>query len=247
MYFSHSPYRAPVLLASVPQQRRQQTNFINKSIYNASEEAPTETRACEISEARRLLRRVFIEHSVSHGTALAPYQGAHLCTWVCLPHKMAPGFGNGPWKWLLSCAYSTRYRLEFFMWQLGCWEIHPRGCALIKDSGSGHFLHCFLWPLTSFLPVGVQLHYSSASRPPCHSQTTPRGPSHDSSDSWPAWPPETPPILSAGPVRMITGRVRVTFAPPKWRLCPWAFDGKSFSELTVSKHHVRKGQPCVSS
>lgn len=148
MYFSHSPYRAPVLLASVPQQRRQQTNFINKSIYNASEEAPTETWACEISEARRLLRRVFIEHSVNDGTALAPYQGAHLCTWVCLPHKMAPGFGNGPWKWLLSCAYSTRYRLEFFMWQSGCWEIHPRGCALIKDSGSGHFCtaSCGHWP-----------------------------------------------------------------------------------------------------
>lgn len=36
------------------------------------------------------------ERAVKYGAALTPYQGAHLCVLVCLPHKMAPGSGNGP-------------------------------------------------------------------------------------------------------------------------------------------------------
>lgn len=40
MYLSHSPYRDPVLLASVPWQH---TNFINKSVYSALQEAQIET------------------------------------------------------------------------------------------------------------------------------------------------------------------------------------------------------------
>lgn len=92
------------------------------------------------------------ERAVKYGAALTPYQGAHLCVLVCLPHKMASGSGNGPWKWLLSCAHSTLYGLGFFMWQLGCWDTHPRGCTLIKDSSSGLFCtaSCGHWP--SFHP-----------------------------------------------------------------------------------------------
>lgn len=40
MYLSHSAYRDPVLLASVPWQH---TNFINKSVYSALQEAQIET------------------------------------------------------------------------------------------------------------------------------------------------------------------------------------------------------------
>lgn len=93
MYFSHSPYRAPVLLAPVPQQH---TNFINKSIDNALEKAPIETLAFKISQTKRMVRQGFMGYNVNDGTALAQYQGVHLCTRVCLPHKMAPGLGNGP-------------------------------------------------------------------------------------------------------------------------------------------------------
>lgn len=193
MYFSPSPYRAPVLLASVPQHH---TNFINKSIYNALEEAPIETQEVKIfqNQTNGETRTYRAQCEWWNSTGPVP----HLCTWVCLPHKMAPGLGNGPWKWLLSCACSTLYRLEFFMWQLGCWDIHPRGCALIKDSSPGHFssASCGHWP--PFHPWArshtTQLWFLvSLSLPP----TALGGSSHDSSDSWPAWPLANPPLLSA--------------------------------------------------
>lgn len=115
-----------------------------------------------------------------------------------LPHKMAPGLGNGPWKWLLPRACSALYRLEFFMWQLGCWDIHPRGCALIKDSSSGRFLHCFLWPLTSFSPVGLQLHTTALLLGLPVTPNNALGSSHDSSvtPDPPARPPPKKPLPS---------------------------------------------------
>lgn len=242
MYFSHSPYRAPVLLTSVPQQH---TNFINKSIYNALEEAPIETQAVRIFQTKQMLRQGLKEHSVDDGTALAPYQDAHLCTWVCLPHKMAPGLGNGPWKWLLPGAHSTLYRLEFFMWQLGCWDIHPRGCALIKDSSSGHFCtaSCGHWP--PFHPWACSYTTALLLGLPVTPNNT-LGLSHDLSDSWPAWPPETPPLLSASQLEWSqTGEGHI--CPPQNGGYVLGLLKEEFSELTVSKHHVRNGQPHVSS
>lgn len=50
MYLSHSPYRAPVLLASAPWQH---TNFINKSVYSALEEAQIETGAFQSKQIAR--------------------------------------------------------------------------------------------------------------------------------------------------------------------------------------------------
>lgn len=68
MYFSHSPYRPPVLLASVLQLH---TNFINKSIYNALEEAPIGTQAVKIFQTKQMVKQGLIEHSVNDGTAPA--------------------------------------------------------------------------------------------------------------------------------------------------------------------------------
>lgn len=242
MYFSHSPYRAPVLLASVPQQH---THFINKSIYNALEETPIETQAVKIFQTKQMLRQRLIEHSMNDGTVLALYQGTHLCTWVCLPHKMAPGFGNGPWKWLLSCAYSTLYRLEFFMWQLGCWEIHLRGCALIKDSSSGHFCtaSCGHWP--PFHPWACS--YSTAlllGLPVTPNNTL-------GVITWlewlltcmASWDPSPPDGES---VKMITDHVRVRPPPsPKWRLCPWAFEGRILGVDSVKTSCQKWPTSCV--
>lgn len=227
MYFSHSPYRAPVLLASAP---RQHTNFINKSIYNALEEAPTETRAVRIFHTKQTLRQGLIEYTVDDGAALALYQGAHLytCFFFYLPHKMAPGLGNGPWKWLLSCACSALYRLEFFMWQLGCWDIHPRGCALIKDRSSGHFCtaSCGHWPpfhpwacsYTTALLLGLPV--------------TPNNGLGAVTwlEEWlltcPASRNPSPPVGES--VRMITDSVRVTFAPTKMAIMSLGFWRKNF-------------------
>lgn len=139
---------------------------------------------------------------------------------------MAPGLGNGPWKWLLSYAYSTLYRLEFFMWKLGCWDIHPRGCTLIKDSSSGHFstASCGHWPpfhpgacsSTTALLLGLTV---TPNNTPQH------GLSHD---SWPARPPETPPLLSASRSEWSQTMEGSRLPPSKWRLCPWAFEGRIF-------------------
>lgn len=54
MYFSHSPYRAPALLPSVSQQH---TNLINKSIYNALEEASIEIPAVKIFQNKQMIRQ----------------------------------------------------------------------------------------------------------------------------------------------------------------------------------------------
>lgn len=69
------------------------------------------------------------------------------------------------------------------MWQLGCWDIHPRGCALIKDSSSGRFF--------ALLPVATDLLSTRglAASPQLGSLVSlslPRGAlgsSHDSGDS----------------------------------------------------------------
>ncbi len=185
-----------------------------------------------------------IRHGLIDGTALALYEGAHLCTWVCLPHKMAPGSGNGPWKWLLSCAYSTLYRLEFFMWQLGCWDKRPRGCALIKDSSSGHFCtaSCGHWP--PFHPWACSLTTALLLGLPVTPNNTP------GVVTWLArlltrlasWDP-SPPVGEA--VRMITDGVRVTFAPSKWRLCPWAFEEGIFWADSVKTSCQELPTTCV--
>lgn len=67
-----------------------------------------------------------------------------------------------------------------------CWDILPRGCALIKDSSSGHFCtaSCGHWPpfhpwacsYTTSLLLGLPVTPNNA-----------LGLSHDLSDSWPAW------------------------------------------------------------
>lgn len=142
---------------------------------------------------------------------------------------MAPGLGNGPWKWLLSCARSSLYRLEFFMWQLGCWDIHPRGCALIKDSSSGRFCaaSCGHWP--PFHPWACSYTTAPILGLPVASPTKALGWSHDSSDSWPAWPPATPPILSGSRLQWSQAALRVTLPNPphkKWRVYPWALEGR---------------------
>lgn len=158
---------------------------------------------------------------------------------------MAPGLGNGAWKWLLSCAYSTLYRLGFFMWQSGCWDIHPRGCTLIKDSSSGHFctVSCGHWP--PFHPWACS--YTAALLP-----GLPVTPSNTLGVvtwlewllTWLAsWDPSLP---DGGLVGMIIDHVRVTF-PPENGGCVLGLLTEEFSELTVSKHHVRNGQTYVSS
>lgn len=191
-----------------------------------------------------MVRQALVESSVNDGTGLALYRGAHLCTWVCLPHKMAPGSGNGPWKWLLSCACSSLYRLEFFMWQLGCWDIHPRGCSLIKDSSSGHFCSgsCGHWPpfhpwacsYTTALILGLPVTPDKA-----------LGSSHDSSDSWPAWPAPNP----SPPVGAVS--VRGHMCPPKMALMSLGLWGKNFpswqcqnimSEMANLMCHLRAAQ-----
>lgn len=162
------------------------------------------------------------------GEALTPHQGAHLCVLACLPHKMAPGSGNGPWKWLLCCAHSTLYGLGFFMWQLGCWDRHPGGCTLIKDSSSGLFCtaSCGQWP--SFHPWArcytAALLLALAVTP----GNAARGWSHDSSDSWPGWPLETPPFLSASLPRMVAGPRMGHTCPPKMAATSLGFQRKDF-------------------
>lgn len=175
-------------------------------------------------------RQGLIEQTVNDGVALALHQGAHRCTWVCLPHKMAPGLGNGPWKWLLSCARSSLYRLEFFMWQLGCWDIHPRGCALIKDSSSGHFCtaSCGHWP--PFHPWACSYTTALILGLPVTPQQSP------GVVTWLEWlltcPASCNPSYPVGElVGMITRGIRVTCPTiqtlhKKWRLYPWAFEGR---------------------
>lgn len=127
---------------------------------------------------------------------------------------MAPGLGNGPWKWLLSFAYSTLYRLGFFMWQLGCWDSHPRGCTLIKDSSSGHICtaSCGHWP--PFHPWACS--YTTAL-----SLSLPVTPSNTLGlVTWLewllTWLASRDPSLPVGElVGMITDHVRVTFPPLK--------------------------------
>lgn len=157
---------------------------------------------------------------------------------------MAPGLGNGAWKWLLSCAYSTLYRLGFFMWQSGCWDIHPRGCTLIKDSSSGHFctVSCGHWP--PFHPWACS--YTAALLP-----GLPVTPSNTLGVvtwlewllTWLAsWDPSLP---DGGLVGMIIDHVRVTFPPQKWRLCPWAIDGRVFRVDSVKTSCQKWPNLCV--
>lgn len=150
---------------------------------------------------------------------------------------MAPGLGNWPWKWLLSYACSTLYRLEFFMWQSGCWDIHPRGCAFIKDSSSGHFCtaSCGHWPpfhpwacsYTTALLLGLPVTPNNALEL-----------SHDSCDSWPAWPPKnlSPPVGES--VRMITDSIKGHIPLPNSGYVLGLLKEESW-ELTVSRHYVR--------
>ena len=141
--------------------------------------------------------------------------------------KKAPGLQNGPWKWLLACACSTLYRLEFFMWQLGCWDMLPRGCALIKAGSSGHFFlaSCGHWP-----PFHPWAHSYTAALLPGLSVSTNNALGFV---TWLEWLltrlascNPSPPVNES--VRMITNSIRVTCAPLKWRRCPWAFEGRIF-------------------
>lgn len=181
---------------------------------------------------------------MNDGGTLPPHQGEHLSVWVCLPHKMAPGSGNGPWKWLLSCACSTHHRLEFFMWHLGCWEIHPRGCALIRASSWGPFFStsCGHWPpfhpwacsYTTALHLGLSVIPDSAV----------------GFVTWLEWLltclASCKPSLSVSKsVRMIASHVRVTCAPLKWRLCPWAFEGRIFQVDSVKTSCQKWPTLCV--
>lgn len=159
---------------------------------------------------------------------------------------MALGLGNEPWKWQLSCAYSALYRLEFFMWQLGCWDIHPRGCTLIKDSSSGHFCttSCGHWPpfypwacsYTATLLLGLPVTSSNSQEV----------------ITWLKWLltclASWDPSLPVGKlVRMITDCIRVITPPPqkKWRLCPWACEGRIFRVDSVKTSCQKWPNLCV--
>lgn len=83
------------------------------------------------------------------------------------------------------------------------------------------------------LPVATDLLFTQGRAAPpqlCFSvslslPTTPRGLSHD---SWPARPPETPPLLSASRSEWSQTMEGSRLPPSKWRLCPWAFEGRIF-------------------
>lgn len=135
------------------------------------------------------------------------------------------------------------YRLEFFMWQLGCWDIHPRGCALIKDGSSG---------LTyTPLPVASDLLFTrglAATSQLCFLvslslPTTPWG------CHMPWLTPDLSgllqPLSSSQRVRMIANNIRVTCAPPKWRLYPWAFGGRIFQVDSVKTSCQKWPTLCV--
>lgn len=159
---------------------------------------------------------------------------------------MAPGLGNGPWKWLLSCACSTQYRLEFFMWQLGCWDMHLRGCALIKSSSSGHFYtaSCGHWP--PFHPWACSYTTALLLGLPVPPTTMPLG-RHET------WVTPDPPGLLQPPPLPSTSQLewsqmaQGSHVPPQNGGYVPGLLKEEFSKLTVSKHHVRNGQVYVSS
>lgn len=132
-------------------------------------------------------------------------------------------------------------------WSFSCgsrWDIFPRECALIKDSSSGHFstASCGHWPpfhpwacsYTTALLLGLPV-------------TPTKSPGVV---TWLQWLLTCPGSYAPSPpvgelVRMITDSARVTCAPPKWRLCPLAFEGRIFQVDSVKTSCQKQPTLCV--
>lgn len=198
MYFFFSPYSTPFFYYSPT---LCYWNSINRvSFYNFW---------CSIS--RNPLRFRQACQSEATTTTTRRNEGADLCVWVCLPHKMAPGSANGPWKWLLSGASSALYRLSFFMWQLQAAGKDTPGVALsLRAVAAGAFCiaSCGHWPPFHLWAC------SPAPQSPRRPQPCPRGPHAASVALKPPRPPDATSLPVGGLVGTITRVAPPPSAPP---------------------------------